>query len=218
MKDFIKQLEQRFQAPLPGMKAQSQMASFSRLTKEYQYKIPKNPRREAGVLCLLYPKNNTWHIPLMQRTTRKHDPHSRQISFPGGYHEESDPDYEFTALRETEEEFGIPAKDIQIIGKLTPLYIPVSEFLVHPFVGFLKNEPQFVPDASEVEAILEPTLEHLLKDNTKKLTPMTFSSGFTMDNVPYFDVNGEIVWGATSMMLNEFLTIVKETQNKTVLL
>ena len=209
MNTFIQQLKQQLEQPLPGQVAQAQMASFSRLSNDNDYKIPENPRRTAGVLCLLYPKDNEWHIPLMERAARKHDPHSKQISFPGGYHEESDPSYEYTALRETEEEFGISPEEITILGQLTPLYIPASEFLVYPFVGYCKTTPQFQPDEKEVEMILESPLHHLRQSSTKKETPMTFSSGFTMKSVPYFDVDGHVVWGATSMMLNEFLTVVK---------
>ena len=209
MNELIPQLQQRFTAPLPGIAAQMEMMNSNRPINVPLDFTPKNPK-EAAVLCLLFPKENGWHIGLMKRTTHPQDKHSGQVSFPGGKYEEDDPNYAFTALRETEEEFGIPRDDIHLIGKLTPLYIPFSNFLVHPFVGYCDPMPHIQPDKDEVAAILQPSLSHLLLPETVKVGNFRSPLGWEAKNVKYFDVDGEVVWGATSMILNEFLTLVRE--------
>ena len=148
----------------------------------------------------------------MKRAANIHDKHSGQISFPGGKHEASDPNYEFTALRETEEEFGVSADQIEILGKLTNLPVPASNFLIHPYVGYCKTMPNFTPDASEVAAILQTSISHLLDPATLKIKDWSNPSGWSIKNVPYFDVKDNVVWGATAMVLSEFLEIVTSSK------
>lgn len=203
---FITTLQHQLSQPLPGPTAQIKMASGTR--KKFPT-IPANAK-EACVLCLLYLKNNEWHIVLTQRvSTNTNDRHSGQMSFPGGKYEPTDSTYENGALRETEEEVGIAADDITILGKLTPLYIPVSNFYVHPFVGVLDYVPAFTPEVQEVQEIVETPLSLLLEDSTRQITDLTIR-GYAIKEVPYFNVYGKVVWGATAMMLSEFVEIVKE--------
>jgi 8-oxo-dGTP pyrophosphatase MutT (NUDIX family) len=210
MKSFINALQKRLGNPLPGWDAQKKMASLSRPENRdfFNFKVPGD-WKTAAVLCLLFPQNGEWHIALMQRTVNKHDKHSGQISFPGGRYEKEDTDYAFTALRETEEEFGVPMADIEILGKLTPLPVPASNFMVYPYVGYCKTTPTFKPDASEVANILKPSIQHLLDPANLKTKDWSDPSGWQLKNIPYFDVDNKIVWGATAMMLSEFLEIVK---------
>ncbi len=204
--NFITSLQYQLTQPLPGTAAQIKMATGTRT------KFPAIPAnaKEACVLCLLYLKNEEWHIVLTQRvSTNKKDRHSGQMSFPGGKYESFDGTYENGALRETEEEIGIAAKDITILGKMTPLYIPVSNFHVFPFVGVIDFVPNFTPEVQEVKEIVETPVSLLLEESTRQITDLTIQ-GYTIKEVPYFNVFGKVVWGATAMMLSEFLEIVKE--------
>lgn len=210
--DFITALRQTLTAPLPGAAAQRRMASFTRQLDTRPYEVPTHPEKEAAVLCLLYWDGDNWRIPLMERAAHEGDKHSGQISFPGGRHETTDASYAHTALRETEEEFGIPATAVEVLGALTPLYIPVSGFLVHPFVGVMHTAPVFRPDPAEVADILTPTLSHLLQPETLCHNDLHTPQGFLLRQVPHYAVEGRKVWGATSMMLCEFLEVAARAQ------
>ena len=206
MKDtFIEKIKTRFVQPLPGRAAQSKMAP--RIAREF---TPAHDARIACVLALLYPKNTDWHIVLIERVTtnNKDDRHSGQISFPGGGYEDTDGVLAKAALREAEEEIGVFSKDISIIGQLSQMYIPVSNFLVHPFVGYMDYAPNFVPQPSEVQDILEIPVPKLLDPATVQSTNLTISTGLVLKDVPHYSLNGHIVWGATAMMLSEFLEVV----------
>jgi len=169
----------------------------------------KNPK-DASVLILLYPKNNEPHIVLIKRTSRnKNDRHAGQISLPGGAYDKTDRDFEMTAIREAHEEIGVSMEDVHILGQLTDLMIPVSNFMMHVFVGYSNITPQFVPEVAEVAAIIEVPLTHLQNPNTKKTTDLTTPMKWKLTDVPYFDIDGHVLWGATAMVLNEFLTMIK---------
>ena len=201
--DFLTALKEQLANNLPGQAAQAQMASGTRT------KFPTIPStaKEACVLCLLYLKAKEWHLVLMERvSTNPNDRHSGQMSFPGGKLETGET-YEEGALRETEEEIGIPREDITVLGKLTPMYIPVSNFHVHPFVGVLANTPSFIPQQSEVKEIVEVPINLLLDVNNRRIKDLTIRT-VTLKAVPYFDVYGKVVWGATAMMLSEFVELI----------
>ena len=202
---FIEKIKARFINPLPGRVIQSKMAPL--VPREF---VPDPDARIACVLALLYPKNNDWHIALIERMSsdNKNDRHSGQISFPGGQYEDSDGLLARAALRETEEEIGVISKDITIIGQLSDMYIPVSNFLVHPFVGYMTYAPIFVPQLSEVKDILEIPIPKLLDPSTIQSTDIKISTGMILKDVPYYSLNEHIVWGATAMMLSEFLEVV----------
>ena len=202
---LINQLKELLKEPLPGREGQNKMATTVR---SIYREIPADAK-VACVLVLFYPKGDTWHIVLIQRVSNnnKNDRHSGQISFPGGKLEIEDPSLEAGALREAEEEIGVNAKDIELIGHLSELYIPVSNFKVYPFVGYLDYEPSFVPQASEVKGIIEVPFELLNQPETRKQMDMKFSKNIVMKNVPYFDVQGKVVWGATAMILSELLEV-----------
>ncbi len=197
-------LTKALQKPLPGLDAQLKMASFSRLQR-LKVKVPENPRL-AAVLLLLYPNElGETHFVLMERT--KGGVHSKQISFPGGQVEEADTDREATALRETYEEVGVPSEDIQVIGRLSELFIPPSQFLVTPVVGYMNQRPQFVLESSEVASIIEVPLSLLREKSTVKQKVLNVQ-GMEFE-APYYDIHGHVVWGATAMMLSEFIAIIE---------
>jgi 8-oxo-dGTP pyrophosphatase MutT (NUDIX family) len=210
MDSFIKSLERNLGAPLPGRGAQFKMAHVVRKT---EYHIPDNVR-EAGVLALFYPRNSDWHLVFIERvSTNKRDRHSGQISFPGGKHEHEDENLAATAVREAEEEVGVKAEDIKILGELTDLFIPVSNFMVNPFVGFLEYTPQFVPQLTEVQQVLEVPFAHFLKPSTIQKTQLKLSNNMVLNNVPYYNIDGKVLWGATAMMMSELTEVIGRTSS-----
>jgi 8-oxo-dGTP pyrophosphatase MutT (NUDIX family) len=156
---------------------------------------------------LVYPKNETAHLALIVRNTYP-GVHSSQISFPGGKEELEDKTLAITALRETEEEVGIPMNKVEIIRQCSEIYIPPSNFLVTPYLGFSKENLQFIPNPDEVQRVLEFPIHQLLNDKTIVQTKMTTSYAINID-VPAFEVENFLVWGATAMMLSELKELIK---------
>jgi 8-oxo-dGTP pyrophosphatase MutT (NUDIX family) len=206
MLEIIEKVVQKLKQPLPGVEAQYRMATAFRYNR-----TPAPPTAvDAGVLALFYPKNDQWHIVLIERTSRyPQDRHRGQISFPGGRYEPSDPSLEFTALREAEEEIGIDSSKVEVLGKLTNLYIPVSNFLVHPYVAYTEAHPTFTPQPSEVASILEVPLDHFLTEQNIRRMDMTVQGNLRLKDVPYFDIGGKVLWGATAMMMSELLALIE---------
>jgi len=205
--EFITQLTTALQNPLPGKEVQIKMAPYHSKVNE-KFKDRTEKAKTACVLVLLYPINNIPHIVLMKRPSYDGH-HSAQVSFPGGKRESSDGSFEFTALREAQEELNIEPATVEIVGRLSPLFIPPSNFEVLPFVGICMTRPDFIKDPKEVDAILEFDVPFLLSNNAIKSKKMLLSAGFNFET-PYFDIKNEIVWGATAMMLFELRTILKE--------
>ncbi len=206
MQALINKISNAFQQPLPGREVQYQMAAMDR-ANDLSIKL-KNPK-DASVLILLYPKNEETHIVLIERTSKnKNDRHAGQISFPGGRHDAEDINFEMTAIREAHEEVGVAKNDIRILGQLTDLMIPVSNFLVHPFVGYCETTPEFIPEIAEVKTIIEVPLSHLQNPDTRRTTDLVTPLKWKLTDVPYFNIDGHVLWGATAMILNEFLEMV----------
>ena len=195
-------LRERLEGGLPGEAAQYLMAPGERPGKSADPALSK----WGGVLILIYPHNNEWHTILTQRAEYP-GVHSGQVSFPGGRMEHLDKDLSMTALRETEEETGVPASDVVLLGELTRLYIPPSNFMVYPFVGFMSYKPAFNRDPVEVEAVIEVPLSRLVNEEIQHEGPIELSNGKTIV-CPYFDIQGYVVWGATAMILSEFISLL----------
>ncbi len=157
--------------------------------------------RTGAVLLLLYPKKQADHL-LFIRRQENLTYHPGQISFPGGRHEPGETLLQ-TALRETVEETGLAPKDQSVLGGLESVYIPPSDFIVHPFVAWHNGTPTFRRDPSEVAEIIEAPLG-MLRDPAIRKTEVRTRPGKNV-TVPYFDINGHKVWGATAMILSEFL-------------
>ena len=206
-KDFLEQFHFITKHGLPGEDAHRELSPIKRplasdLRKEgLTY-------RESAVAVILFQKNGTIHSALIQRP--EYDgTHSKQIAFPGGKMDATDPDLEYTARRESFEEISLPLGHGELVKELTTVYIPVSKFKVNPFVFFLDDEPELIPDPREVESIFTFDIFDLRKENIVKRTDLRLSNGMTQKNVPYFDINGKIVWGATALMLSELRSILK---------
>lgn len=204
--DFLKNLKEELKKDLPGEKAQIKMAPGIR-----NYFKPNEKTRKAGVLILLYPKNQDLYISFIQRT-EYNGPHSGQISFPGGKLEKGDKNIIETALRESHEEVGIDPKIVNIIGQLTPLHIPISNFVVFPIIGIYKDTPTFKADPNEVEKIIEIKLQDLINPNN--CTSKEFKYGDLSFVAPIYNPNKLTIWGATAMILSEFLEIIKKNNFK----
>ena len=203
---FIERLTERHQQGLPGRDYQLKMAA---ILKRSIFDAPLTARK-AAVLMLLFPKNGEWQLVLTERMGNEKDPHSRQISFPGGSAEASDADLAATALRETHEEIGVPPTNIQIIGAMTDVYIPVSNFHVQPFLAWTNTPPQYKRQETEVKQVIETPLSVLKNKDNWKTKDIYINENYNFKNVPYFDVSGKHVWGATAMMIAELLEILKE--------
>jgi 8-oxo-dGTP pyrophosphatase MutT (NUDIX family) len=203
---FIKYLERRLQQPLPGLDVQLRLVPATRLKELRKMTGPLNAR-QSSVLVLFFPYKNDIGILLIKRATDK-SVHSGQISFPGGKKEDIDPDLKETALRETFEEVGIASENITIIGSLSRLYIPPSNFDVYPFVGYVDSDP-VVTINSEVEKVLKVPLSELSSPDLPVEKIIKGHDGQSYA-VPCYFIQNEIIWGATAMMLSELLAVILE--------
>lgn len=194
------------QQPLPGFAAQERMIGRVR-------KMPNtvpDTARPSAVLCLLYPIQASLHMLLIKRV-EDGKAHSGQISFPGGRQDPWDADLKATALREANEEVGIMSNDVDIIGGLTPLYIPVSNFQVYPFVAYSDNRPKFNLSQNEVAHVLEVPVDLLLHPETKTVTDVVSPAVHgIIKNVHAYQLPNGLIWGATAMMISELEVILEE--------
>ncbi len=197
---IIDRLQQALRQPLPGVAAQERMAARVVPMPEA---VPQHARASA-VLSLLFPHENELSILLIRRTEDGHA-HSGQISFPGGKQEPWDADLRATALREAQEEVGIMSPDVQLLGGLTQLYIPVSNFQVFPFVGFTEQRPVYHINKDEVAEILEVPLSRLFLPDRKIITRIRPVSrpGLVLKAPAYIPDENQVIWGATAMILSE---------------
>lgn len=210
--NLIETLRERLSGPLPGMEAQFRMAFARRAEELRRNPAPPPDAKVACVLNLLHWHEGHWRTVLIQRTENPRDRHSGQVSFPGGRYEESDGELVNVALREAHEEVGVSPLEVEVLGRLTELYIPVSNFVVHPFVGILLGRPDFRPQPGEVHTILTPTLTTFAGPHNRKMTDLDIAQGVTLKGVPYFDVEGRVVWGATAMILSEFMEVLERVE------
>jgi 8-oxo-dGTP pyrophosphatase MutT (NUDIX family) len=213
---FIDDLAARLKQPLPGAEAQLKMSPTHPGARPLTRDAPPDVKH-AAALILLTPrgrlaeaaeaaKADSFFIPL---TVRRPDllHHPGQISLPGGGLDHGEM-HEAAALREAEEEIGVDPSTVRILGSLTPLYVIVSGFIVTPFVGVVEDRPEFDPEAREVAEILEVPLSALSDPARRKWGNKT-REGYKLD-FPYFAVGDSAqhqVWGATAMILSEFVEL-----------
>lgn len=200
--EFLKQVPKLSNLELLGQEAQFLMAPDERIRALSEMDIEAKKPRWAGVMAVFYPntKGETTLVLILRKTYK--GVHSNQVGFPGGKAETFDESIKHTALRETEEEVGLPQNEINVVKKLTKLYIPPSNFWVQPFIGYVEQTPVFTKEDAEVEAILEVPLEEFLADKSV-ITQRIDTSYGTMLDVPAFYLSEHVVWGATAMMLSE---------------
>jgi 8-oxo-dGTP pyrophosphatase MutT (NUDIX family) len=215
LKSFdVNQLQQAFNGPLPGEAAQRQMAPAGVQNGSNRWESPQDCRK-AGVLILLYPhaalrSQPELHLVLIRRPDYP-GVHSGQIALPGGRREPGE-SLQFTALREAEEEVGVSPQQVTVLGQLSPLYTPPSNFCIYPFVGFSREKPAFKPDKREVAELIEAPLR-LFLDPAARREEMWNLGKYGTRRVPFFYIFKHKIWGATAMILSEFLLLLAEKYN-----
>lgn len=200
-------LNQRLTKPLPGIIAHEIMVPPTRKASLHS-PFPVNNVKLSAVLILMYPNSDTLNFVLIKRA-HYDGVHSGQIALPGGQYENSDKDLKFTALRESQEEVGIDIESVSIVGKLSEIYIPPSNFRVQPFIGFYPGKPGFNVDGIETIRTIEVSFKDFLNPMLRTEKKVVSRDGREI-KVPCFYLNGEIVWGATAMILSEFQMILNE--------
>lgn len=200
---FVEAVTHRLSLPLPGAESHQKMISQSRLRLKA---TPNEQTRKSAILILFYPFLDEIFMPLILRPAYD-GVHGGQMAFPGGRMERTDENLIRTALREAQEEIGIRLTDVKVLGQLTQIYIPPSNFHVLPVIGAIPFRPDFYPDSREVDAIVEVALRDLTDEKIISLQEIEVR-GFKID-APTYNVHGHQVWGATAMMIAELLEVTK---------
>ena len=207
----IEYIQHALTQPLPGITGQIKMAPQPVNGQVNRWQTPAECR-EASVLLLLYPHHTTPNkIDLHLTLIRRHQypgVHSGQISLPGGRREAGESLQE-TALRETTEEIGVLPDMLRLMGTLTSLYTPPSNFCIYPYVAFSLQRPHFQTNPREVAELIEVPLQ-LLADPTIQKQEVWYFEKYGDRQIPFFEVFGHKVWGATAMILSEFLTLLTQ--------
>ena len=199
--ELVAGLREALRGELPGHDDFLHLSGYKRPDLEAAMRQVPQPR-ESAVLALLYPRAGSLHTLLMLRP--EYDGvHSGQVAFPGGRREEQDGTLQDTALREFAEETGAPTGGFAVLGELSRIYIPPSRSLVTPFVAFAEALPPTAPDPREVAALIETPLDELLRPDVVQVRRQYIQVLGRDAEIPYFDLQGQVVWGATAMMLAE---------------
>ena len=205
--ELIDRLRERLLNPLPGDSAHAPMRAIplGDLSPKFDHRLPPKP---GGVMILLYEDEaGSIRFPLIKRQEYL-GAHSGQVSLPGGKAEQGE-DPIYTALRECEEEIGVDKSTLVVVGRLTNFFVIPSNFIITPVVAIADSPPVFKPDPYEVARILSFRLSDLLNDDAIQEKEIVAAGKFRM-MAPHFEIDGEIVWGATAMMLNEFRTLLRD--------
>jgi len=190
---------------LPGLDAQLKMAPPFR-KNELKKEINTIELRPSAVLISIFKEAQDWFLILIKRSSDG-GVHSNQMAFPGGKYEKTDANVQYTALRETEEEIGISTNNVSVIRQLSTMYILISGFKVFPFIGILNSKPQISLNNAEVEDIYYIPIKDFSRKNIKrKKISVRGNQIFT----PYYHIQNQIVWGATAMIISEFIELISE--------
>ena len=195
---------------LPGVEAQYKMTPEQR--EKYSQARPDS--KQAGVVALIHPNDqDEYQLVYIKRTSKyPGDKHKGQISFPGGQLDETDISLEDAALRELEEELGIRRHDIELLGPLTSIYVYVSDFFVQPYLAIMDHAPVFVPEPEEVAYPISFPLKTLISGENKGIKDIHVRN-IVLPKVPYYDLYGDTLWGATAMMTSEITTLLSDIFN-----
>lgn len=202
-KKISEYLKSKLREKLPGAVAHEAMMPEGRK----RFLIDNSSYSKSAVMLLLYNNGGKLSFPMIERSDE--GPHAGQLALPGGKNESAESLWQ-TALRESFEEINAVPERIICLGKLTELSIPVSRFQVHPFVGMAKGKMEFIAQASEVKKIIEIDLEDFLHNHEKKSFP--FKTSYGLLEAPCFVYRDLKIWGATSMILNEFICMLQTKQ------
>jgi len=201
------EIKQALAGPLPGLRGQQVMAPGYRPLDPESYEEGSKTCRRAAVLLLLYPRDGYLYTVL---TERRHDlpQHPGQISMPGGSRD-GDETVTQTAIREAYEEIGVDPDDVDVLGRLTHIYIPPSHFCIQIVVAYTPERPQWRANPQEIEAIIETPITIFMDPAFRHIAAKERYG--RVWQVPYFAINHHQVWGATAMALGEFATLLTET-------
>ena len=205
MLDIIEEIRHSLAQDLPGERAHQLMNIRGRLPASDALHLDPPPRNSA-VMLILFPENNKWNLVLIQRPDYD-GVHSGQIAFPGGKAEPGDTDLLSTAMRESQEEIGINTDELIPVGSLSTVYIPPSNFLVHPFVSILPAKPNLIPDPREVQDIIYSPASQFIGDEKVQIYQVPMQQSGLIMKVPAYQLENHIVWGATAMILAEFMAV-----------
>lgn len=203
---FSELLSKRLSGELPGLDKQLLMAPNNR-ENEIRKGLHNPGAIKSSVLILIFPHDGLLKTVVMLRPSYN-GVHSGQISLPGGKWEITDVDMAATALRETQEEIGVDPSTISLVGALSPLYIPPSNYIVFPFIGLADSKPNFLIDSIEVQELIEINLEDLIDKNNSTLRKVSLNDGTSFE-VPCYAFGEVIIWGATAMILSEFVELLQ---------
>lgn len=206
--DFLKYIPKIAKEKLPAKVAHAKMIPPERIEYLQNENLVNIIPKKAAVLMLLYPKDNVTHMALIVRNSYP-GIHASQIAFPGGKVEEYDKDLSDTALRETHEEIGISKEKVEVIRAFSEVYIPPSNYLVSPFLGFSSEELFFTLNPEEVAGLIELPLYQFLDESNVVTVNMTTSYANNIQ-VPAFQIGDDLVWGATAMMMSELKELIKK--------
>lgn len=201
--DFIIQLAEQLKKPLPGQESHQKMMAQFRINSKVQ---PNEKTRRSAVLILFYPYQDEIFVPLILRPAYD-GVHGGQMAFPGGRVEKEDESLIRTALREAQEEIGVKAIDVKVIGQLTEIFIPPSNFFVLPIIGYINYHPTFYPDTREVESIYEINLNEIMDEKNQQIRKVDVR-GLRLET-PCFVIQKRVIWGATAMMLAELNEVLR---------
>jgi 8-oxo-dGTP pyrophosphatase MutT (NUDIX family) len=201
-KDVVEQLEQALTRELPGAAAQARLAPVPR--RQWPVGFDSSRIRDAAGLLLVFPKSDSAHVLLTVRADTL-GRHGGQVSLPGGVIDPGET-FEQAALREAHEEVGLAQDQVRVLGALTPLDIPVTGFRLHPIVGASETQPRLTPAHGEVARILEIDVDELFAPDCVLHTRRE-RDGVVL-TIPGFHLHGVEIWGATAMVLAEFLSLL----------
>jgi 8-oxo-dGTP pyrophosphatase MutT (NUDIX family) len=204
----LEEVRRALALPRPGRAAQVRMSPRPRPGDVFPLPPEIHPK-EAGVLILLFPDGGDLGFFLTRRADTVEN-HKGQISLPGGA-QESRETLQQTAMRETCEELRFDPARVEMLGELSPVYIPVSGFRVTPFVAFTPERPRVNAAPEEVVEIIDVPLELLVDE--KIVAEEEWSIRGYAGIVPFFNIRGHKVWGATAMMLGEFVEMLRNERN-----
>ncbi len=207
--EFYTQIKRIDFSSLPGLEAQIRMSPTNRRDDIRNRGEGGGRPFLSGVLFLFYPMADGATGTVFIQRPKYNGVHSGQISFPGGRFEKEDGSLEHTALRETHEEIGIDPKQIEVVGKLTDLYIPPSNHLVSPFIGVMHKAPSFSPHPVEVDEVIPLALSDFLSKECIRELPIKLADGSRLQT-PCYLINGLVIWGATAMMISEFMQLIED--------
>ena len=205
--DIFSSIKKELNHNLPGIEFQKKLLPEGR-----DIQVTEKVKKDAAVAIIIFFNDISTEILFIKRTTYD-GPHSGQVSFPGGKQEDTDKDLYETVTRECFEEIGITLKPSNCLGKLSPVFIPVSGFMVYPFVFIhpISDKINFNPYCQEVEYLIFFNVYELMNNDLIKSTKIKIDDSYTL-KTPYYAIKKEIVWGATAMILSEFIEILRRVK------